>query len=84
MSVYAAMDWNGERLAVVDQNFPEYTFDTHYKSRSKSCGFWLLVYDDEGTMVYAGEYYSSLTPQDRSNNCNPFGMKPFTVSWKEE
>ena len=84
MSVYAAVDWNGERLAVVDQNFPEYTFDTHYKSRSKSCGFWLLVYDDEGTMVYAGEYYSSLTPQDRSNNCNPFGMKPFTVSWKEE
>ena len=84
MSVYAAVDWNGERLAVIDQNYPEYTYDTHYRRRSKSCGFWLLVYDDAGTMVYAGEYFSSLTPQDQLNNCNPFGMKPFTVSWKEE
>lgn len=84
MSVYAAVDWSGERLAVIDQNYPEYTYDTHYKRRSKSCGFWLLVYDDAGTMVYAGEYYSSLTPHSRLSNCSPFGMKPFTVSWKEE
>ena len=85
MSMCSEVDWNGERLAVVDIFDLEYLDEEkqHYR-RCRSCGFWLLVYDDTGEMLYAGRYDSSLTPAYQKRSCYPDNEKMFEPRWKEE
>ena len=85
MSMYSEVDWNGERLAVVDM-FDIECFDeeNQYYRSCRSCGFWLLVYDETGDMLYAGRYDSSLTPAYQKRSCYPVSEKMFEPQWKEE
>ena len=85
MSMYSEVDWNGERLAVVDMFDIEY-FDEvkQYHRGCRSCGFWLLVYDDTGEMLYAGRYDSSLTPGYHKQSCSLAYESAFEPRWKEE
>ena len=85
MSMYSEVDWNGERLAVVDMFVIE-SFDEEkqYYRSCRSCGFWLLVYDETGDMLYAGRYDSSLTPTYHKQSCSLAHEYAFEPQWKEE
>ena len=85
MSMYSEVDWNGERLAVVDM-FDIEQFDEvkQYYRGCRSCGFWLLIYDETGDMLYAGRYDSSLTPTYHKQSCSLAHEYAFEPQWKEE
>ena len=71
--------------SVVDAFDLEHFFEKKgYYNRSRSCGFWLLVYDDTGEMLYAGRYDSSLTPAFHKQSCSLARENWFEPRWKEE
>jgi len=65
-----SMDYNGERLAVVDKLY----FDSF--GRNAGCGFSLTVYDAEG-VTYFGRYTTSL-----GDACSVEGYPPCTVKFR--
>ena len=88
MSIYVESDWDGEHLAIVDKSYTGHLDeDGHYVVDHDTCGFWLLVYDENGELAYAGNYESSLSNPNRRprNSCGLIWPgSPFTVNWKEE
>jgi hypothetical protein len=71
------MDFDGERLAVVD------VLRSPDGNAWESCGFVLSVYDESG-LLYLGEYESSLTVggyHSSNYNFNCHLLSPFTVAW---
>ena len=88
MSIYTEANWDGERLAIVDKAYNgRIDEEGYYVVDNDTCGFWLLVYDEHGELVYAGNYESGLSdPNERPNNsCGLIWPgPPFTVNWKEE
>ena len=76
INTYAAMDFDGERLIMVDQLEEE-----RYRTML-TCDFCVAVYDQSGLRYY-GEYQSSLsTNPDTSDypyNCHP---EEITVTWQ--
>lgn len=67
----AQMDFDGERLVIVDQ-----VYDTYYGTTT-FCNFNLAVYDKTG-LLYFGEYQSSLStafnPNQYAFNCLPLEL----------
>ena len=53
-------------------------------NRPGPCGFWLLVYDETGDMLYAGRYDSSLTPTYHKQSCSLAHEYAFEPQWKEK
>jgi len=87
MSIYLEADWDGEHLAVVDKFYNgRMNEDGYYVVDFDTCGFWLLVYDENGELSYAGNYESSLSYRNErpQNDCSLIWPNPFTVNWKEE
>ncbi|MBE6696359.1 MAG: hypothetical protein E7587_07900 [Ruminococcaceae bacterium] len=69
----AAMDFDGERLIVIDQFYDQF-HRTH-----QTCDFYIAVYSEKG-LLYYGEYKNSLSTNNNYNeNCTANG---FSVEWK--
>ncbi len=75
----ANMDFDGERLVIIDRLHEE------LYGGLELCSFYLAVYDEDG-LAYYGEYENSLSLRPRYNmyafNCLPSGANPFRAAWK--
>lgn len=82
-----AMDWNGERLAIVTDAYDEqYEAEWGYSARYSACAYCIAVYDESGEMLYCGRYDTSLKPAGLApsgEGCAWFGQTicPFVVRW---
>lgn len=71
---YAAMEFDGEKLIVVEQFYDQF-YRTH-----QTCDFYIAVYGEKG-LLYYGEYKNSLSTNNSYNkNCTSNG---FSVAWED-